>query len=232
MKSPPPSVSTQAEAIQNLSDLREVVHQIVKRYDDEAVWDSIQSRDLPAEMLDYVTERLRQGFSYDQIRRSIGIRRTTDKSWKKIMAALKQGFRIDGPAFLVQKAWEVQSMSDKLRDQIMKAFEDGVEVATKEGVVNLKGPSKELSMAVDAYNRLQQGFVKLGKDLGAFVEQEQKGNGGVTIVVQQNVPLPSMKDVKAHQDIEVEKNKRLLEDAKSLLTPRDGDKTPPDDGKK
>lgn len=175
---------------------------MVKRYDEESVWDHIQAKDVPPEMADYVTDKLKEGYTYEQIRRQLGIRSSTGKAWKKIMSHIRQGFRVDGTAFLVQKANEMQNISRKLVEQINQAFDEGIEVPTKTGTVTIKGPSKELSMTIDAYNRLQQGFVKLGKDLGAFIDADgsrQGGSGGVTIVVKTNVPMPGVKDIEAHQ---------------------------------
>jgi hypothetical protein len=216
-QAPKPSCSTRQKANQEIMLRRETVHAMVKRHDDEALWDAIQARDIPTEISDYVVEQLKNGFDYHQIRRQIGIRSATDKSWKKIMAGIRQGFRVDGTAFLVHKATEMESISKKLKEQIIHAFEHGIEVLDKNGETKMiKGPSKELSMAVDAYNRLQQGFVKLGKDLGAFIDNDggKGGSGGVTIVVKTSVPMPSQTEIDAHQrsmssrhlpDIKVEK---------------------------
>lgn len=92
----------------------------------------------------------------------------------------------------------------------------GIPTLTKDGdIVHLKGPTKELAALIDTFNKLSQGFVKLGKDLGAFVEGDQgKGGQGVTIVVNTMVPLPKQKDI----DAEIVKNREataeLMEQAK------------------
>lgn len=212
----PPSVAKGPHP--EIYERRHQLAQLVKRYDKEAVWDAVQARDLNPELVEYVCDRLNKGSPPDVIRRQLGILRATDKSWRKIMSAIKQGFRIDGTAHLMLISQEYRSMSEKLKDQIMSAFEHGIEVPTKEGTVTVKGPSKELSMTIDAYNRLNQGFIKNAKDLGAYVEQDQKsgGNSGVTIVVQTNVPLPSAKDVQAHQENEKKKNEIILAQGRTL----------------
>jgi hypothetical protein len=201
VKDPPaPSASTMRSHLDRVYERREIIKQYIKRADDELLWDNMSAKDVPSDVIEYVQARLEEGCSFQMIRRQIGILRTTDKSWRKIMSALKQGVRIDGTAFLVQKAHEVQAMSDKLKAQIMRAFDEGIEVPTKDGIRTIKGPSKELSMTIDAWSRLQQGFVKLGKDMGAFQEEGGKGGGaGVTIVVQSNVQLPSRTDVEIHR---------------------------------
>lgn len=214
------SSSTMLTHVQKVGRLREEVSAIVKRYDDEQVWDNIQSRDLPAEMINYVIDKLESGKDYTQIRKDLGILRSTDKSWKKIMGALKQGFRIDGPAHLMQIAFEYRSMSGKMREMIHEAFEKGVAIPTKDGFEIIKGPTKELAMMIDSYNRLNQGFIKNAKDLGAYVDQDGKGGGGaggVTIQVFSNVALPSLKDVEAHHEKQKEKNEILLDQGRTLL---------------
>lgn len=207
------SCSTGADSRQALYQRREEVHTLIRRFDDEQIWDQIQAKDIPAHVIDFVMSRLEDGADYTQVRRQLGIARSTDKSWRKIMSALKQGFRVDGQAHLQQIAFEYRSMSQKMRKQINEAFEYGVPMMDKEGNVHMvQGPTKELAGMIDAYNRLNQGFIKNAKDLGAYVEQEQgKGSSGVTIVVQSAVQLPSIKDVQAHQEKEREKNKLLLE---------------------
>lgn len=212
------SQSTQLTAQAALQARREEVRALVRRYDQELVWDEIQARDVPAEMIDYVTEALERGDSYDMVRRQLGIPRRTDKAWKKIMAALKQGFRIDGQALLQQIAYEYRSMSQKIRDQIDDAFENGVEVLDKDGCRHrLMGPQPQLAGMIDTYNRLNQGFIKNAKDLGAYVEQEGKGkDSGVTIVIQSAVQLPTIKDVKAEQERQREKNQALLAQGRTL----------------
>lgn len=199
---PTKSVSTGISHTRALAEQREFVHSIIKRYDDEAVWDRIKSKEIPADVIDFVQEQLTNGFDYAQIRRQLGILRSTDKSWTKIMSALKQGYRIDGTAFLIHIGGKYKRLADKMYNTIETALEDGVEMPDgKGGTVVIKGPTKELATFIDAYNRLNQGFIKNGKDLGAFVEQDGKGGqGGVTIVVKTNVPMPTAEDIKRHQD--------------------------------
>lgn len=202
---------------------REVVASLIKKMDETAIWDTIQSRDVPAELIDYVCDQLKKGKNFGQIRKKMGILRSNDKSWQKIMAALKRGTRIDGTAFLVQKSYELQAMSDKLKDQIMEAFDKGTPVVTKNSdgssqIEYVHGPSKELSATIDAYNRLQQGYVKLGRDLGAFVDETGgKGGGGVTIVVQNQIPMPDQKVIDARHEDQRKKNEALVEQSKAVV---------------
>lgn len=201
---PAKTVSTQREHLNELMRTREAVAEIVTRMDKENLWDVIQAKDVPPEIVAHVADQLEQGLRPDFIRRNMGIARSTDKSWKKIMAAMRGGLRIDGTAFLQQQAYRFEAISIKMHSQIMDAFKDGVAQLDADGnVVMLKGPSKELAQTIDAYSRLQQGFVKLGKDLGAFVEgagEGGKGGGGVTIVVKNHVPFPAETEIKAHQE--------------------------------
>lgn len=215
---PKESASTQVEHLTDVYRRREIVAKIVRRYDEESIWDNLKSRDVDPQLVDFVLEQISKGRDYTEIRKDLGILRSTDKSWQKIMAAIKQGFRYDGTAFLVQKANEYQRVAGKLLKQIEEALDKGTQVVTKDGdVVRITGPTKELSMAVDTYNRLTQGFIKNGKDLGAFVDHEQGGKGGgVTIQIVSAVNLPSLKEVKAHQEAKAEENKRLLEEGKDI----------------
>jgi hypothetical protein len=214
---PARSVSTSLEARQALYDTREKVHALIRRYDQEAVWDNIQSKDVPAEILDFVSEQLSSGFDFAQVRRQIGIPRSNDKSWKKIMSALRGGFRIDGSALLIQKAYEHETISKKLKAAIDDAFSEGTPMMDSDGnVVKVKGLTKELAAAIDTWGRHQQNLVKMGKDLGAFIDGpdgKQGGSGpagGVTIQIMSNVQLPSHSQVEVHQAEQRKKNAEIL----------------------
>lgn len=203
---PPKSVSTRAQQVQGILNRREFVHSIIQKCDEEQIWDNIKARDVDPEVLDYVRQQLIDGWDFTAIRRQLGIRRSTDKSWTKIMSALKQGYRVDGTAYLIHIGGKYKQLADKMYTQITEAIENGIEVMDKTGTIRkLKGPSQELAGYIDAYNRLNQGFIKNGKDLGAFVDNDGKGPaGGVTIIVQSNVPMPSQEQIEAHQKKTIE----------------------------
>lgn len=212
-------VTCAKNANQKLGQQREIVHQIVKKYDEESVWDQIKSRDVPSELIDYVQDRIIEGWDFSKIRRQLGIKSASAKSWQKIMSAIRMGYRIDGTALLVQKGWEYQAMSDKLKRLIDDAIENGTAQLTADGdIVKLPGITKEIIGAIDAYNRLTQGFIKNGRDLGAFIDPGTGGGkdgsgGGVTIVVQSMVGLPSKAEVKKHHEDRKVENERLMREA-------------------
>lgn len=185
--------------------MREEVHEIVRTYDAAGLWDTVQARDLPPMLMDYVIDRLRDGWDHEQIRRQLGIPRETDKSWKKITAAIQQGNRVNAPVVFAVIQNNYDSLSNKIKEQIELAFEYGTEVPTKDGVCTIKGPTKELAGMIDAYNRLQQGKVKIGKDLGVYQDKDAgRGGGGVTIVVKSAVQLPAQAEIDKH-------NKKTIE---------------------
>lgn len=232
-KDPPKSVSTARESRDLVLREIEDMKAIVRQFDEQAIWDNIKSKDIPPALLDFVREKIEEGFELAQIRRQLGIPRANDKAWTKILAALKSGFRIDGTGFLIKKAAEFTKVSNLLKDQIETAFKDGVPMLIKHQdgtseIQNVHGPTKELSMAIDAWNRLQQGFVKLGKDMGAFVEGENRGGGGVTIVVQSNVQIPDQKVIDADRAQKLEKTKQQVEEAQILSESKAG--VPPKTG--
>lgn len=217
-KKPPESVSTARKSRDLALQEAEEIRSLVKQFDEQALWDAVKSKDIPAAMLDFVRDKLEEGWELPQIRRQMGIPRSNDKSWTKILAALKAGFRVDGTAFLVKKAAEFNKLSNKLKDQIEDAFKDGVPMLVKfadgtSKIERVHGPTKELSMAIDTWNRLQQGFVKMGQDLGAFVVQEGKGGGGTTIVVQNNIGLPDQKAIDVDRERKLEKAKQQTQEA-------------------
>lgn len=90
------SLSTQQEAVQSVAKTRAVLGEMVKRMTDEAVWDSIKSRDVPPELTDFVSARLESGSDPYDIRKELGISSVQAKSWVKIMSSIKAGVRIDG----------------------------------------------------------------------------------------------------------------------------------------
>jgi hypothetical protein len=213
--------------IRDLADAREQAHAIVKRYNNEALWDSIQARDIPPEVLEYVIEAIKNGFELSQVRRQLGIISTVDKAWKKILAGIRQGVRIDSTGMYLRWHWQNENLARKMQDLLELELENMQKAARGElekpdgTKVAYSGFTKELTMAVDALNRLRQGTVKLGKELGVFEQPGQSGgggSGGVTIIVKSNVPMPSMEQIKEHQAAQQKKNKELLEKAKTITS--------------
>ena len=78
-------------------------------------------------------------------------------------------------------------------------------------------PSKMMIAALDTMANLQLSTIKMGKELGVFMDAGQQalaqgaGSGGqVTIVVQTNVPMPGKQEIEVHQQKQREKNEQLL----------------------
>lgn len=219
---PPPSCSTQLESRKEMADIAEIARSIVHEFTHTSAWDQMQAKDVPAEILNFVAQRQEEGIDLPEIRRELGIARSTDRSWRKINAAIMQGQRIDRPMLLQHIAYKWAKMSKKVEKLIDDAILNGVQVPTADGVVTVKGASKELAGIIDTWLRGQATFVKIGKDLGAFVDTEGKGGGnaGVTIVVQNNVRLASREKIEEHRAQEKERNDILI--AQSMTLPDSG----------
>lgn len=169
--------------------------EIVQRYNAERLWDNLKARDVPAEVLEFAKDQLEAGFGIQAVRRQLGIKSALDKSWVKIASALRGGTRVDASAFFLRMQTRCETVAQKLYEFVDQALTDPEKMAVI---------GKEVTMACDAMNRMQQGMVKVGRELGVFETQGEGGkSGGTTIIVQSNVNLPSQSQIDSRRkDIE------------------------------
>jgi hypothetical protein len=181
---------------------------IIVQYEEEDLWDKIEARNISAVVVEHVANSLERGIDAKRVRASLGIRVDSDKRWKKILAAIRSGIRINSTALLKKWIERNERIGDKLYDVIIERMAclgdkfDADESSAVSGMIKNLG-------------ELQLGIVKLGKDLGAFVDPSA-GGGGVTIVVNSNIKMPSQKDVDAHQKT-IEVNRELQTKPKITL---------------
>ena len=214
------SCSKERKHIDGISERREIAHALVKRNNELALWDSIQARDVDPQILEFVIEQFELGTEPRGIRRILGINASTDKSWKKILAGVRQGIRVDSTGMFLRLHTQNELIGGKMQKLIeheLTSMQERAEGKDSE-LPPYRGFSKEITMAVDALNRLRQGTVKLGKELGVFEQPGEKGQGGggVTIVIKNHIPFPSAQEITAHQEKNAAKNKELLEQAKAI----------------
>lgn len=179
---------------------------VVKHMGDQGIWDQIKAKEVPAQIIDYVHEAIQAGFELHHVRKQLGIPRSTDKAWQKINAALLSGYRIDSGSLLVRVFSKNNRILAKIDEQILEAFNTGVPVKQRDGSYEIvKGPTKELADMIKARTVVEQSMIRIGKDLGAFVDRDSgRGNSGVTIVVKSGVVLPTQTQVD-------EANKKTIE---------------------
>lgn len=192
----PPSLSLSNERREEIAKKREktnearaIATKFVEKLPDKQMWDSIKARNVPPEITNSVMEDLDSGLDAGYVRRKLGIKTSTDPRWKKILASVRQGTRIDSIGMFRRILTRNEIIASKIFENLVG--KDG------EGKIIL---SKESAMNIDAFNRLQASSVKIGKDLGVYADpNEARGGGGVTINVITHVPMPSEKEIEAHQ---------------------------------
>lgn len=168
-------------------------------------WAEIQSKDLPGELLLYVAESLSER-PLDTIRKDLGIASVNDIRWRKIMTAIKGGIRIDATGIFLKWLRRNEQLSDKVGKIADRMLNDNIPF------------SKMLLQGLDSMANLQLSTIKMGKELGVFMDasqqQQNQGGGGqqVTIVVQTNVPLPDKATIEVHQEKQRVTNAKLLKD--------------------
>jgi hypothetical protein len=64
--------------------------------------------------------------------------------------------------------------------------------------------AKEIAALVDSLARLQQAAVKIGFDMGIYSSDQKQGQQGVKIIVQNNIPVPSEKEIEKHRALDAE----------------------------
>ena len=217
---PPKTVAKHDPAAKG-RELKVMAQKLVQENELARSWDSMLSKDVPQEIVQFVLDAFQSGGTPYSVRMDLGIAKPTASSWKKIMAAVRAGTRVDSVGYF--RLWLrrnenlAQKLYEKLEETIDGAVGVGEEFETvQEGrskkVVATGNIGKDFGMLVDALNRLQQGTVKMGKDLGVFADpaQQQQGGGGVTIVVNTNVPTPTaeqLDELRAKRRAEIELRK-------------------------
>lgn len=182
------------EACQQKADERSAMALVINKMSEEGAWDSMRARDVPEEIVNHVMAEIDTGTPMSEIRKGLGIRSSSAKEWGKIVAALKMGYRINAPTFFHRLYTRQERMATKLEKVIDVILDDDVE-ALKEvdpdtGVSKLRTWSKDITGLIDSYNRLTQGIIKNGKELGVFAETGGEGKGsGTTIIVKSNITL-------------------------------------------
>lgn len=196
---------------------------VVSRLDADAAWDSIQSRDLPKELVDYVADRLQETEPH-RICQELGITGgKNSKQWKKLAAYFRAGFRYDAEGYLFQQTQKFYSVIQRAREILDDAFENGtpqIIVNQKTGdyeEIRVKGATKELTSFLHAYGEAISTPIRLWKDFGAIGEKSDISTKGVTIFVQNNIPMPTQEEIKAHQE-EMQKKMQAIETTGTQVT--------------
>ena len=195
-----------------LAERKESVRLILHRYEGDALWDSIKAKDVDPQILEHIQAEVEMGIPMSKIRADLGIKSPTAKSWVKISAALKAGWRIDTAGLFVRMMGRQENMAAKIYkilDQVLDCDVESLKIRDKKGVSRLNYFAKDVTGMIDALGRLHQGTVKIGQDLGVFQDAGEKGGGGSspTIIINNNVPLPPVVYAKKKPDvIDVEKS--------------------------
>ena len=175
----------------------------IAELDVAGLWDEVLAKDLPGDLVTYVAERLSE-VPLDTIRRELGIRSSTDVRWRKLMTAIKGGIRIDGTGIFLKWLRRTEMLADKVGHLVDRQLAGEV------------GLTKMTLMSLDTMSNMQMNTIKMGKELGVFMDATQaamtqgQGNQQVTIVVQTNVPTPDLKTIVVHQEEQKRKNDKLL----------------------
>lgn len=195
-----------------IGDRRAEVHSILTRYKDEALWDTIKARDVDPAILEHIQFELEHGKDLSQIRRELKLGSASSKAWQKVMAGIKAGWRVDSSGLFVRMLGRQEKLAGKLFKLIDKGLEVDLEDLQGEDVKGIKvldTYAKSITPMIDALNRLHQGTVKIGKDLGVFVDAgDGKTSGsGTQIIIQNNVPIPTPQTIVANKVKDVVESK-------------------------
>lgn len=168
----------------------------------EGSWSNMLSKDVPFEVVGFVTEAAKRGNDLDQIRCALGFRSPNDVRWKKVMTAIRSSKRIDATGIFLKWMERNEIWGDRLEKMLVEMVE------------NKSHLSKTVLAALQQIGNLQINTVKLGKELGVFADPGEKGGGGqgVTIVVTTNVPVPDQNTIEIHQEEHRQKSQALLDE--------------------
>lgn len=203
------TLTPQEKGCEKYSTRAEEVRAIVYKLTEDSAWDHIQARDLDPKIIDFVAQRLSDGALPGDITKELGLSLQGGKNsrqWKKIAAYFRQGFRADAEAYLFQQTHKYYKMIEKAREVLEDAFENGVPIVVTNPeappeILYVKGATKELGSFLESYSKAIMLPPKLWKEFGAIGEKPGvvPGNQGLTIVVENNIPMPSVDQIKAHQ---------------------------------
>lgn len=202
------------QSLQKESSTQEVVALMCNKLSEEGMWDSLKARDIPDDIIKFVLSEIDTGKDPREIRKSLGIHSQTSKEWQKISAAIKLGYRVNAPTYFHRLLGRNEKIVNKLYAVIDKVLDTDVDYlmnnSTEKGQSFLNIFAKDVTPMVDAMNRLQQGTVKIGRDLGVFSDPQAEskgagGQGGVTIVVKSHVIM------KSPEEIVREKRQKIIE---------------------
>lgn len=198
------------------------VREVVERYTADEAWDNLQARDLDPKLTTVVEEMLQKGFSPGEICNQLRMKGGTQgKAWKKLQAYFRQGFRADAEVYLMRATHKYYKVMDKALEVLEDAFENGTPVLTEikgekgatlgHDVIRVKGATRELASFLKAYSDSVRLPVQLWRDFGAIGEKKDVGPGGVTIVVQNNIPMPTSEEIEAHQKTLIIRGEKVAE---------------------
>lgn len=195
------------ENCREIAERREVMSLLINKMSEAGAWDSMKAKDVPDEIVQHVLSELSLGKSPVEVRREMGIKSQTSKEWAKISAAIKMGYRVNATTYFHHLISRQERMAGKLEKVINHVLDQDVD--TLQETEDAKGNSifsywaKDIAGLIDSYNRLTQGIIKNGKDLGVFADPGSEGAKGTgpTIIVKSHItlgpkePIPTTFDV-------------------------------------
>lgn len=180
------------------------IKSITTKMADDGLWDTIHAKDLDPKIVEFVSERIIEGDQPEKIIKALGLPGgKLGKPWKKIQAHFRQGFRADAEAYLYEQTHRFYKVLHHCRELLEDAFENGTPHVSEDDngyvhITRVKGITPELTAFIKNYSDAIAMPVKLWKDYGAIGEKE-RGPGGVTFVIENNIPLPSPDEILRHQ---------------------------------
>lgn len=178
---------------------------VMARMEEDRVWDTVQARDLDPTLIEYVAQKIERGWEPKEIAKSLGMTGVGSREWKKIQAYFRQGFRADAEAYLYRQTLRFYKTIDDVKEILEDAIQNGtphVLVNPKDGsheIIRVKGATKELGSFLESYSKSIALPVKLWKEYGAIGEKKEGTGQGITIVVENSIPMPSMKEIEDHK---------------------------------
>ncbi len=202
-------VKTTKEKYEDIAVMRALAKKIMIRYPEDDFWEKVKSSKVPPEITQFVIDELEKGRRIRSVMLSLGIQTATEIKWRKILASVRQGTRIDSTALFT--TWVARN--EKLATKLFDALDRLADRDMDKGIYGDKDDQtmKNITMMVETMSRLQLATVKMGKELGVFVDPTQQAQGGqIVINVHTNVPMPTEKEIQNHQEkqvIDVKKSK-------------------------
>jgi hypothetical protein len=177
-------------------------------------WDRMKTKDVDPLVTAYVVERLKGKAKLQQIREELGLRASRSKGWKLIMQSVGYYLKVDTPGLFAMMFEQNEKISDgvqKLIERLLKQAEDDADDK------QWRHATKELPMLIDSLTRLRQATIKMGQDVGVFQTGESaRGGQGTTIIIKNNVPLPTKEVVAEHRSKIIEASKVAIQNAEII----------------